>query len=80
MMHQRLRGLAAAMRATHGESVPMHVTLATELGCSRPFVTRCFTRGWFPLDRAVQIAERYPTLDKLDLIDPKLRNKITTNA
>lgn len=80
MMHQRLRGLAAAIRSAHGENAPLHVTLAGQLGCSRPFVTRCFTRGWFPLDRAVQIQSLYPTLNKLDLIDPKLRKKIASNA
>ncbi|MGL4232720.1 MAG: helix-turn-helix domain-containing protein [Casimicrobium sp.] len=49
--------------------------IAEVLGVSEPFVSKCVKRGWFPIDRARTLADKY-NVPFIDLVKPRLRDFI----
>lgn len=46
--------------------------IADVLGVSEPFVSKCLKRGWFPIDRARVLADKY-NVPFIYLVKPQLR-------
>ena len=49
--------------------------IADVLGVSEPFVSKCIKRGWFPIDRARALADKY-NVPFTGLVKPHLRTFI----
>lgn len=60
--------VAATIQPTDG----VQTEIADVLGVTRPFVSKCVKRGWFPINRAKVLADKY-NLPLADLVQPRLR-------
>ncbi len=74
MLENSMQPLLDAVAATAPDRGPQ-AEIADVLGVAEPFVSKCIKRGWFPIDRARTLADKYG-VPFPDLVKPHLRDFI----
>ena len=67
-----MNSLLNAVAASVPEGRGVQAEIAEVLGVTEPFVSKCIKRGWFPIDRAQALADKYE-VPFADLVKPRLR-------
>lgn len=68
-----MQPLLDAVAATVSNDRGPQAEIAEVLGVTEPFVSKCVKRGWFPMDRARTLSDKYG-VPFADLINPRLRD------
>lgn len=73
MTASAMQNLIDAVTATIPPERGAQAEIAEVLSVSEPFVSKCIKRGWFPIDRARALADKY-NVSFIDLVKPRLRD------